>query len=761
MVESNLPLIFLKEVVLLPFNEIRIEVSSNKDKEVINYADSKCNGYLLCINLEDSREENPNVRSLPKIGILAKIKSKIELSNGIIRLVLIGIDRVEVLNYSDDNNITHAFVIPTKEYDYSVEEANALRRILLKKLDEYIEISPYVSNNVLGRINGINNISRLSDIIVYELPLEYLSKLKYITTPSSISRLRSLVEDLNKEIETVKLETDIESNLKDRLDIEQKKYVLREKIKLIREELEEDDSRETDIDNIRTRLSNGNYPEHIKNRIEIELKRYQVLYEHEPEISLVRNYLDWLINLPYNKKTEDNKDINSVRKKLDESHYGLSDIKERILEYLVVSDRVNNAPIICLVGPPGVGKSTMARSIAEAINKEFVKLSVGGLDDSSTLVGHRKTYIGSYPGKIIQLIRKCGSNNPLFLIDEVDKINSNSKGDPASVLLDILDKEQNSRFQDNYLEEEFDLSNVLFMLTANDVSKIPEPLRDRLEIIYISSYTVSEKLEIALNYIIPKLKREYLFSSIEFSKEALLDIINYYTKESGVRELERMITKIFRKIIIDNDNNSYLIDDVTTYLGNHKYVYLSNEKNNKSGISNILGYTPYGGVILKCTSSHYNGNGNIIMTGSLGDDSKESASVALSYIKTNSSIFEIDNKLFNDDIHIHIESGGVKKNGVSGGISLVTTLISMYKEVPISNTIGMTGEITLRGKILPVSGLREKLIAASIGGIKTVYIPKDNKNEVIGLDDNITSKLKIKYVDDYMEIYNDLFKEKK
>ena len=496
MVESNLPILFLKEVVLLPFNEIRIEVNSNRDREIIEYADSNCNGYLLSINLEDNKEENPNIRSLPKIGILTKIKSKIELSNGIIRLILIGIDRVEVLNYSEEDKLIKAFIIPTKEYDYSAEEANALKRILLKNLNDYIEVSPYISNNVLGRINGINSISRLSDIIVYELPLEYSSKLKYITTPSSISRLRLLVEDLNKEIETVKLETEIESNLKDRLDIEQKKYILREKIKLIREELEEDDARENEIDNIKEKLSEENYPIHIKNRIMGELKRYQVLYEHEPEISLVRNYIDWLINLPYNIKTEDNKDLNIVKNMLDSSHYGLECIKERILEYLVVSDRVNNAPIICLVGPPGVGKTTMARSIALALNKKFVKLSVGGLDDSSTLIGHRKTYIGSYPGKIIQLIRKCGSNNPLFLIDEVDKINSNSKGDPASVLLDILDKEQNSRFQDNYLEEEFDLSNVFFMLTANDVNSIPEPLRDRLEIIYISSYTTREKLEI-------------------------------------------------------------------------------------------------------------------------------------------------------------------------------------------------------------------------------------------------------------------------
>lgn len=762
MVESNLPLIFLKEVVLLPFSEIRIEINSNRDKDIVNYSDSNCNGYLLCINLEDSKEENPNINSLPKIGILAKIKSKIELPNGVIRLVLIGIDRVEVLNYlDDDNSITRAFVIPTKEYDYSLEEASALRRVLLKNLDEYIEISPYVSNNVLGRIHGINNIGRLSDIIVYELPMEYSCKLKYITMSSSISRLRTLVEDLNKEINTVKLETEIESNLKDRLDIEQKKYILREKIKLIREELEEEDTRDVEIDNIRNMLLNGDYPEHIRNRIKEELKRYQVLYEHEPEISLVRNYIDWLINLPYNIKTEDNRDIDIVKNILDSSHYGLFDIKERILEYLVVSDRMNNAPIICFVGPPGVGKSTMAKSIADALGKKFVKLSVGGLDDSSTLIGHRKTYIGSYPGKIIQLIRKCGCNNPLFLIDEVDKINSNSKGDPSSVLLDILDKEQNSRFQDNYLEEEFDLSNVMFMLTANDINAIPEPLRDRLEIIYISSYTVNEKVEIALNYIIPKLKKEYLFSSIEFSRDSLFDIINYYTKEAGVRELERVISKIFRKIILNNGNGSYLIDDVTIYLGNYKYKNLENDKNIKSGIVNMLGYTPYGGIILKCTSNHYKGNGNITLTGSLGDEVKESSSIALSYIRENSDYFGIDYRLFNDDIHIHIESGSIKKNGTSGGLSLVTSLISMFRDVPVSNTIGMTGEITLRGKILPVSGLKEKLITASVNGIKTVYLPKDNKSEVVTFDEEITSKLKIKYVDDYMEIYNDLFKEKK
>lgn len=762
MVESNLPLIFLKEVVLLPFNEVRIEVSSNRDKDIINYSDNNCNGYLLCINLEDDKEENPEINTLPKIGILGKIKSKIELPNGVIRLVLIGIDRVEVLNYSEgDNDIIYAFIIPTKEYDYSLEEANALKRVLLKNLDEYIEISPYVSNNVLGRINGINNISRLSDIIVYELPMDYSNKLKYIKISSSISRLRLLVEDLNKEIETVKLETEIESNLKDKLDNEQKNYILREKIKLIKEELGEDNLRDNEINAIKDKLNNGNYPIHIKNRIINELKRYSVLTENEPEVSLIRNYIDWLVNLPYNINTEDNKDIESVRNHLDSSHYGLNEIKDRIIEYLMVSDRVNNAPIICLIGPPGVGKSTMAKSIAEALNKKFVKLSVGGLDDSSTLIGHRKTYIGSYPGKIIQLLRKCGCNNPLFLIDEVDKININSKGDPSSVLLDILDKEQNNKFQDNYLEEEFDLSNVMFMLTANDISAIPLALRDRLEIINISSYTVNEKVAIALNHIIPKLKKEYLISSVEFSKEALLDIINYYTKESGVRELEREISKIFRKIILNNDNNSYLIDDVTLYLGNYKYVQLGNEKCTACGVVNMLGYTPYGGIILKCTASHYNGNGHLILTGSLGEEIKESASVVLSYIKENSHVFGLDDNKFNDDIHIHIENTGMKKDGFSGGIALVTTLISMYKKKCISNTIGMTGEMTLRGKILPVSGLREKLIAASINGIKTVYLPKDNKNEVMEFDSEITSKLKIKYVDDYIEIYDDLFKEKK
>lgn len=761
MVESNLPIIFLKEVVLLPFNEIRIEVNSNRDKEVVNFADSNCNGYLLGINLEDTREENPDIRDLPKIGILSKIKSKIELPNGVIRLVLIGVDRVEVLNYSqEDKNLIKAFIIPSKEYDYSLEEANALKRILLKNLDEYIEISPYISNNVLGRITGVNNISRLCDIIVYEMPLEYNVKLKYVMTSSSIARLRLLVEDINKEIETVKLETEIESNLKDRLDVEQKKYILREKIKLIREELDEDNIRENEIDEIRERVNSGNYPEHIKARIEKELKRYSILYEHEPELSMIRNYIDWLINLPYNNKTADNKDISMVRETLDSSHYGLSTIKERILEYLAVSERVSNAPIICLVGPPGVGKTTMARSIAKALNKKFVKLSVGGLDDSSTLIGHRKTYIGSYPGKIIQLLRKCECNNPLFLIDEVDKININSKSDPSATLLDILDKEQNNRFQDNYIEEEFDLSNVMFMLTANDINLIPAALRDRLEIINISSYTVNEKVGIALNHIIPKLKKEYLLSSIEFTRESLLDIINYYTRESGVRELERMIDKIFRKIILENNGSSYLIDDVTMYLGRHKFSYIENDKSNKSGVVNILGYTPYGGIILKCNTIHYKGNGNLTLTGSLGDELKDSVKIALSYIKENSDIFGIDYKLFNDDIHVHIESLGINKDGASGGIALVTSLISMYKDMPILNTIAMSGEMTLRGKVLPVSGLREKLIAASGNGVKTVYLSLDNKNEVMDFDEDITSKLKIKYITNYIELYDDLFKKK-
>ena len=760
MIETNLPVLLLKELILLPFNEIRIEISKEEDKKVLNISEQNHENYILCVNVPDFVEEKPSIRHLPKIAILAKIKSKIELPNGLVRLVLIGIDRVEVLNYVEDNdNNLYSYVVSTKEYDFDEMEATALKRILLKDLNEYIEISPYISNNVLGRINGINNIGRLSDIIAFELPIDYHDKLKYIEMTNPMNRLKLTIEDLHKEIETVKIEDEIETTLKSKIDIEQRNYILREKIRLIKEELEEDNLKENDIKEIKQKLLSLQAPEKIKERIQKEIEKYEMLSDNSPEVGIIRNYIECLMSLPWEISTEDNKDISKIKSVLDNSHYGLNEIKERIIEYIATKDICDkDQSIICFVGPPGVGKTTMAKSIANALNKKFVKISVGGLDDVSEIIGHRKTYIGSYPGKIIQGLKKVKSNNPVFLIDEIDKMNSNNKSNPIASLLDILDKEQNNRFVDNYIEEEFDLSKVMFILTANDLSSIPTEIKDRLEIIELNSYTIEEKESIAEEYIIPSLNKEYNLN-LTFSDKVIKEIIIYYTKEAGIRELNRCITNIYRKhITYSYDGNE--IEDIKKYLGNYKYKYLYNNKCAKPGIVNTLAYTPYGGLVLKTTSVYYKGNGNIEITGQIGNVMKESTTIALSYIKENSEIFNIDYSLFTNDFHIHFEEGSIPKDGPSAGVSIVTSLISALKKMTIPNTVSMTGEITLRGKILPVGGLKEKLITATISNIKTVYVPLDNKEEVMEIDKSITSKLKIKYVDDYMEIYNDLFQEK-
>jgi len=758
MVETNLPVLFLRDVVILPYNELRIELSKEIDKLIVNTSEKSHDNYLLFINLNDSVEERPNIRKLPKIGIIGKIKNKLELPNGIIRLVITGIDRVEILNYLEtEDNYYEAFIIPTKDYDYDELEATALKRILLKDLQDYIEISSNISNNVLGRINGINSLSRLSDIIAFELPLDYLSKIKYIEICNPMNRVKNIIQDLNHEMQTVKLENMLEESLKDRLDEEQKNYILKEKIKLIKEEINEIDIKDNDLEKLNLKIQDCEYPEVIKNRLEEEINRYELTSPTSPEMSIIRNYIDTLASLPWNKSTKDNKDINDIRQKLNSTHFGLNDVKDRIIEYIAVSKikKKNKSPILCLIGPPGVGKTTMAKSIAEALNRKFVKISVGGVHDEGEIVGHRRTYIGASPGRIIQGLKRVGVNNPVFLIDEIDKLTKDYKGDPASALLDVLDKEQNDNFTDNYIEESFDLSNVFFIITGNDEDKIPDALKDRLEIIKLSSYTINEKEDIAIKYIIPKLQNYYSLN-INLNSKSILEIIEHYTKESGVRQLYRCIDKIFRKILITGAVPEKI--NIINYLGDYKYRSLKNERDSYIGVINALGYTPYGGCVQKTTVLNYQGNGNLNLTGMLGDIIKESAYVAISYIKANSNILEIDNNVFKEkDFHIHFEQSSISKDGPSAGLAILTSLISLIKQKPIDSTISMTGEITLRGKVLPVGGIKEKVLAAINNNIKTIYIPIDNKEDIKEIEPEILKGIKIKYINNYLELYNDLF----
>lgn len=764
MIETNLPMLYLREVILLPYNEIRLEFTEDKDKKILDYAERTHDGHILLVNLKDPLEESPSISELPKIGILGKIRSKLELPNGSMRVVITGIDRVEILKFVETDEIMSSFVISTKEYDYNEVEATALNRILYRKLDEYIDISSYMSNTVLGRISNVKNISKLSDIIVSELPLEYKDLLKYIEMTNPMFRIKAIIEDLTKEIETVKLENQIEDNLKLRLEEDQREYMLKEKIRLIKEELGETDLKEEDINKIRGKMNSMTLPENIIKRLNEEIERYSLTSSASPEITTIRTYIDWLLSLPWNKLSKDNTDIKKIEEVLDNTHFGLNSVKKRIIEFIAVKKKTNtsNSPIICLVGPPGVGKTTLASSIAKALNRDFVKVSLGGISDESEILGHRRTYVGACPGKIIQKMKKAKTSNPVFLIDEVDKLTKDYKGDPASALLEILDKEQNSKFCDNYIEEEFDLSNVMFILTANNISLVPAPLLDRLEIIELSSYTIYEKINIAKHHLIPNLLEDYKVKNIKFTDAGIEKIITAYTKEAGARDLYRQIDSIIRKVIISKDKSTKIIidsSDIEYYLGPSKYNLITNDENKKTGIVNGLAYTPYGGSILKVTCTVYPGHGNITLTGALGDVIKESIYIALSYIKANNVKFKIDFKIFEEsDFHFHIEEGSTPKDGPSAGVTIVTAILSLLKNKIISNKVSMTGEITLRGKVLPIGGLKEKLIAASTSGIDTVYLPLEASKELSELPSEVKDRLNIIFASDYEDIYKSLFK---
>lgn len=761
---TNLPILYLRNEVLLPFNDIRLEFTADKDKEVLEDGEKYHDGHLLLVNLIDRLEENPDLNSLPKYAILGKIKSKIVLPNGTVRVVITGIDRVEIVNYVETESGISSFVVPTKEYDYNEVEASALKRVLYRKLDEYIDISSYMSNTVLGRISDVKSISKLSDIIVSELPLDYMELIKYVEMVNPMDRIRKIISDLTKEIETVKLENEIEDSLKVKMEEEQREYMLREKIKLIKEELGEVDIKEDDINKIRRKMTDLNLPSNIIRRLNEEIDRYSLTSPASPEVTTIRTYIDWLLSLPWNCESKDITDVKKIEETLNSSHFGLETVKKRIIEYIAVKKKTNSSssPIICLVGPPGVGKTSLASSIAKALGRDFVKVSLGGINDEAEILGHRRTYVGASPGKIIQQMKKAKTMNPVFLIDEVDKLTKDYKGDPASALLEILDREQNSKFCDNYIEEEFDLSKVLFILTANNIASVPAPLLDRLEIIELSSYTIYEKINIAKGHLIPILLDEYRVKNIKFTDEAIEKIITSYTKEAGARDLYRQIDSIIRKAIIAGNKNKKCeigVGDVEMYLGPVKYNLVMNDENNKTGIVNGLAYTYYGGSILKVTCTLYPGKGNITLTGALGDVIKESIYIALSYIKANNAKFKIDYKIFEEsDFHFHIEEGSTPKDGPSAGITIVTAILSLLKNRIISNKVSMTGEITLRGKILPVGGLKEKLISAVTNGIDTVYLPLGSSKDLAGLPSEVKDKLNIILVEDYEDVYKELFK---
>ena len=764
--KSNLPVLLLKNMVLFPYNEIRIEFDSD-DKKLITLVESCYDNKLLIINPKDTLEENPEIDELPNFGVVGRIKMKLEMPNGKTRIIILGESRVKVYAYSKDDGIYEGLFSILEKEDISSNEEMAYVRALNKHIDVYVKDVSFMSNTILSQTSGINDIDKLTDIVVLYLPINYERKLAYLKENSSTTRVKMILDDIKSDMEIMRLEEEIEESVAYNLDNSQREFVLREKMKAIKKELGEENQSEVDI--LKDKVDKLDCPKKVKDKLYLELNRLDIVNSISPETGMIRNYIDWLISLPWSKTTDDRKDLNKVREILDSAHYGLDNVKDRVIEYLAVKQNTDNSrsPIICLVGPPGVGKTTFAKNVAKSINRKFTKISVGGINDESEIIGHRRAYVGASPGLIIQGMKKAGTKNPVFIIDEIDKMTKDIKGDPASSLLEVLDKEQNKFFVDHYIEEEFDLSQVMFIATANYLSQIPDELKDRLEIIELSSYTEYEKLDIAKRHLIIDQKKEHglLENEVEFTDEAILMLIRNYTKESGVRELDRLIAtilrKIVKKIVVDKKKKKYLVteDDLEEYLGIKKYLYNENLEEDRVGIVNGLAYTAYGGDILPIEASIFEGKEELVLTGSLGEVMRESAKISLDYIKANNELFNIDLKKLKDKtIHIHVPEGAIQKEGPSAGVSLTTVLISLLTNMPVSSKVSMTGEITLTGRVLPIGGLKEKVIGAYRAMINKIFIPRENEKDLITIPENIKDKIEFILVDKYQDIYNELKK---
>lgn len=755
--KEKLSILLLKKLVLLPNQEIRLEINNDVSKNAIDDAIKNYDSNILVISPVNLLEEKPNASDLPKVGVIGKIKTKIKLPNGNYRIIVKGLNRVQVIEYFQTNTGILKSLIKRLyiKHDNEVRET-ALVRKLKELIEEYILINSESSNLISSSIENVTDLDLLTDIIVSFLPMDQSKKLIYMNEFDSVKRALNLINDINIELEVLNLDSKIDNEIRERFEKEQRDYILKEKINKLNNELGILTDKQLEINNYNDILDKLEISDKIKDKFRNEIRRYEYTNDNNPDASVIRNYLEWVLHLPWNKYNAEENDIKKIKKSLDDTHYGLLNIKRRILEFVSIKN-INkdvSSPILCLVGPPGVGKTTLGISISKALNREFYKISVGGLNDSSELVGHRKTFLGANPGKIIQGINKCGVSNPVILIDEIDKMNRDYKSDPTSTLLDILDEAQNNIFVDNYIEEPFDLSKVMFILTANNINDIPTALRDRLEIIEVNSYTEYEKIDIAKKYLIPDIIKKYGVKNIKFSDDTLLYIIDNYTKESGVRELSRILKRIIRNYCLDNVKNKEVsIDYVISVLGEVKYI--KEEIENHKGVVNSLGCSSSGGNIQRIECVTIPGNGSVIVTGNILDILKESIKVSLSLIRYKKYIRTDISKL---DIHINLLNAGIKKDGSSGGIAITTAILSILKNKTIPSDVAMTGEVTLNGDILAVGSIKEKIIGAYNNSIKTIYMPYNNKVDLDSIPLNIKDKINIKLIKNYDEIYKDLFK---
>ena len=761
-IKEDIPVLLLKKLSLLPLQEVRIELNNDLSKKIIDLSIKKYNKKILIILPINSLEESPSVKDLPEVGVLTYIKSSIELPNGNYRVVVKGLNRVKTLNYTNCKDNKSILISTIKKLYIDKGETNeeiALKRKLIEQTKKFIKLNPESSNSILSKINENESLDNLTDLVVPFINSPLNKKLKYMNEFSERERARNLIADLTIELELIKLNNKLDQDIRTDFEKEQKEYLLKAKVEKLNRELGINSTKESEILLYNEKIKALTINESTIKKLDHELKKYSYTPENSPDASIIRNYLDTILSLPFNLSTKEELNGEVINKLLNKTHYGVEHIKERVIEYAALKAKNPQlmSPIICLVGAPGVGKTTLAMSISKALKREFFKISVGGLNDSSELIGHRRTYLGASPGKIISGILKTNVNNPVILIDEVDKMVKDYKGDPASVLLDILDVNQNKSYIDNYIEEPFDLSKVLFILTANDENMIPAPLKDRLEIMHIDSYTIYDKKDIALNYLIPNICLKYDYKKIKFKDELILFIINHYTLESGVRELERLLDKLIRNIIINNIAISKINTDyIKKILGN--IIYDNLIVNNDIGNINILGVSPLGGKIINVQSLLIPNEEGITITGNVGDITKDNILVVINYLK---AAGYLDNKKINNKLlHINFNQD-IQLNGASGSLGVGVSILGLINNIKIDSQIAFTGKLDLYGNLLKVRSIKEKIITAYNNNINTIYLPKSNYEDIYDVPDFILKEINLKYLNTFDELYQDLFKQVK
>jgi len=759
----RIPLLPLRDIIVFPHMVVPLFVGREKSINALEEAMQRDVKEILLAAQKKAKTNEPTADDIFGVGTVGTIIQLLRLPDGTVKVLVEGKRRARIRRFADNAEFFEVEVEEIPEPQERSVEIEALMRSIHATFESYVKLNKRIAPEILVSVQTIDDPSRLADTIVAQLSLKLTDKQGILETESPARRLEKLFELMQAEIEILNVEKKIRTRVKKQMEKTQKEYYLNEQMQAIQKELGERDEFKNEIQELEEKIKNKRMSKEAQAKVKKELKKLKMMSPMSAEATVVRNYIDWVLSLPWEDKTQDKLDVSEAEKILDEDHYGLKKIKERILEYLAVQALVKKlkGPILCLVGPPGVGKTSLAKSIARATARRFVRLSLGGVRDEAEVRGHRRTYIGALPGKIIQSLKKAGSNNPVFLLDEVDKMSTDFRGDPSAALLEVLDPEQNHAFNDHYLDLDYDLSDVMFITTANTLHAIPIPLQDRMEIIQLPGYTEWEKLNIANQYLVPKQKEANGIHEVgvEFTEDAIRGIIHYYTKEAGVRSLEREIATICRKIakevVKKGKENKFRVTskNLGRYLGAQKYRYGKIEEHDEIGLTNGLAVTMHGGDLLATEVTVMPGKGKLVLTGKLGDVMQESAQAAMSYVRSRAESFGLDREFYNKvDIHVHFPEGAIPKDGPSAGITMATSLVSALLRIPVRREVAMTGEITLRGRVLPIGGLKDKILAAHRSEIFTVVIPKENQKDLKDIPKRVLKVMKVHSVEHMDEV---------